>query len=230
MIIDLTGKKFGRYAVISRIEGLSRNVAMWHCVCDCGSSRAVSSASLRNGSAKSCGCLARERSSERIKARTRPLAERFWAKVTKHEDASRCWSWTAAKTPKGYGVIGSGGHRSPNTLAHRVSWEIANGSIPDGLFVLHRCDNPECTNPAHLFLGTNDDNIADMRAKNRNVDPPRRVGEAVNTHKLTATQVVQIRARFAAGIESQSAIARAFGVTSQQVGHIVRGEQWKHVA
>lgn len=91
---------------------------------------------------------------------------RFWAKVDRGDD---CWEWTGIKDPNGYGRCGMFGE----TLAHRVAWKLTREAIPGGLFVLHRCDNPPCCNPDHLFLGTQADNIADMdhKGRRRNWDP-----------------------------------------------------------
>ena len=93
-----------------------------------------------------------------------PLAERFWAKVARGS-TSECWLWLGGISSTGYGSIKrSGGAR---ITAHRASWELHRGPVPDGLWVLHRCDVRRCVNPAHLFLGTRLDNIRDMDAKGR---------------------------------------------------------------
>lgn len=90
------------------------------------------------------------------------LEDRFWAKVDKGAD---CWEWSAHRMPNGYGIINI--DSSPR-LAHRTAWELAYGAIPDELWVLHRCDNPACVRPDHLFLGTAKDNMQDMHQKGRN--------------------------------------------------------------
>lgn len=90
------------------------------------------------------------------------LADRFWKYAVVGMD---CWGWAASTAPKGYGCLGLGGGRVGR--AHRVSYELHYGPIPDGLHVLHTCDNPGCVNPAHLRLGTNADNVADRQAKGR---------------------------------------------------------------
>lgn len=96
----------------------------------------------------------------------RSLSERLWEKV----DVGRpdeCWPWRGSKK-RGYGRIrGEGGRQSRTLFAHRVVWQLEYGPIPFGLCVLHSCDNPPCCNPGHLFLGTNDDNLRDMRSKGR---------------------------------------------------------------
>tara|TARA_Y100000310_G_scaffold14352_1_gene14541 strand:- start:175 stop:714 length:540 start_codon:yes stop_codon:yes gene_type:complete len=98
------------------------------------------------------------------------LEERFWAKVKK---GPGCWLWTGATRPGGYGnlfTFRDKGRRNHFTSAHRASWEIHYGPIPDGLLVCHRCDNPPCVKPEHLFLGTNKDNQRDRRQKGRAID------------------------------------------------------------
>lgn len=110
-----------------------------------------------------CGCTAYV-----SQAPVPPIEERFWAKVNKTET---CWLWTGAKQRLGYGHISIGNDRF--TSAHRLAYELANGPIPDGLFACHRCDNPACVRPDHLFLGTQQDNLRDAWRKGRGVIPSR---------------------------------------------------------
>jgi len=108
-----------------------------------------------------------------------------------------------------------------HVLAHRYSWDLANGPIPDGMQVCHQCDNPSCVNPAHLFLGSNQDNVTDMVAKDR-------VQRGMRHHKakLTDDQVEQIRVRLVRG-ERQRLIAADYGVTQSCVSMIGTGESRK---
>ena len=92
------------------------------------------------------------------------MTERFWENVSKTET---CWVWIGHRKETNYGVISEGKRKGRPKSAHRYSWEIHNGPIPEGLCVLHRCDNPPCVNPEHLFLGTLADNAQDMLAKGR---------------------------------------------------------------
>ena len=94
------------------------------------------------------------------------LQERFWSKVKKGDG---CWIWTGGRNHKGYGQIWTG---VKHKMAHRIAWELAFTRPPDDLKVCHRCDNPPCVNPAHLFLGTIADNNRDMMAKGRFRPPP----------------------------------------------------------
>jgi len=142
------------------------------------------------------------------------LVERFWSKVNKTEG---CWFWTASTSKSGYGQLGSGGRPHTMLKAHRVSWELANGPIRDGLWVLHQCDNPICVNPDHLFLGTNLDNIADMNRKKRNLF--QRNNPSL---KLSDGQVKEIRDRRSNG-ERLRSIAKDFGVTEGTVSRIASG-------
>ena len=132
-----------------------------------------------------------------------------------------CIPWIGATYRRGYGKIGRNGH---SVCAHRLAWELAHGPIPDGLDVLHECDNPPCVNPEHLFLGTKADNVADMIAKGRQA-----CGEVVATSKLTTRDVLGIRAQYAAGV-SQSQIARTHDIGQAHISRIVNRKCWKHVS
>lgn len=139
---------------------------------------------------------------------------RFWSKVDK---TGECWVWRACIGNHGYGQFGL---RPSYVLAHRFSYELANGPIGVGLCVLHRCDNRRCVNPEHLFLGTRTDNARDRDAKGR---AP--YGERHPMAKLTAMQVADIRAQHAAGAGKEDLAAR-FGVTESNVGLILRRQTW----
>jgi len=130
-----------------------------------------------------------------------------------------CTEWSGNKTRFGYGMFNDG---TKNRLAHRVVWEKTRGVIPGGLCVLHRCDNPSCVNPEHLFLGTKADNNRDKIAKGRARHP---AGSKANNAKLVEDQVRAILAD-----ERQYAeIAAAYGVSHATISHIKNGRNWKAI-
>lgn len=149
------------------------------------------------------------------------LIARFWSKVDKRSP-DECWLWQAARLTSGYGQFRVGRRM---TVSHRVAWQIANGPIPEARFVCHRCDNPPCCNPAHLFLGTPSDNTRDMYMKDRY--PVRRGAEATRS-KLSEDDVRTIRALRAAGTQL-STLAERFGVSIQNVHGIVHRRHWRHI-
>jgi hypothetical protein len=161
-------------------------------------------------------------------------AERFWSKVHPANDLG-CTEWAAHRSPQGYGRLAVDGAQ---LRAHRFAWELMRGPIPDGLQVLHRCDNRACVNVEHLFLGTQKDNIVDMIAKGRDArgdkngarSRPERLprGEAHGRAKLSAEDVMEIRSRCAGG-ESHSALAMRFGVGRATIGLIHRRQRWTHL-
>lgn len=149
------------------------------------------------------------------------LKKRFDQKWLLNKETG-CWDWTASCAGKGYGQIKIPGTRKQD-YAHRVSYRINIGEIPEGKYVLHRCDNPKCVNPAHLFLGNAKDNAQDMRDKGRHLP-----GESNTEAVLTAKDVVAIRAVLDTGMP-QSRIAKMFGISQITVSRIKRRLRWAHV-
>lgn len=131
-----------------------------------------------------------------------------------------CIEFDGARDQDGYGMKSREGrmHR-----AHRLAYMDSVGPIPAGIRVLHRCDNPPCINPEHLFLGTHDDNMQDKLAKGRNC-----YGTDNGQTKLNAAKVIDIRLRMAGG-ESMCSIGRVYGVDFKTVRDIRDGKTWKHV-
>lgn len=127
-----------------------------------------------------------------------------------------CWEWKGARTKGGYGTY-------KRTTAHRHAYECTYGPIGAGMVVMHTCDNPPCINPAHLKLGTQQQNLADMWAKGRAGDC-RVFGEKHGRCKVTTADVEAIRAEYAAGGISQWALAHKYGLKQRQISRIVRGE------
>jgi hypothetical protein len=147
-----------------------------------------------------------------------PLEQRLWAKTDKTGD---CWLWTAHRNRQGYGTLRV---QKRTRMAHRVAWELENGPIPSGLQVCHRCDNPPCVNPAHLFLGTSQDNKLDSVAKGRHAH-----GERDGFANLTAEIVAKVRREHAEGV-SCAELARRHGVTWAAIKFAIVRRTWRHVA
>lgn len=137
--------------------------------------------------------------------------------ITYNDD---CIEWDAGCFSNGYGAIRVG---LKQKKAHRVVFEEVNGPIPDGMVVMHTCDNPPCINPDHLRLGTVADNVADRVAKDRTSK-----GEQHGQHRLSEAQIRLIRQRNANG-ETKVQLGKDFGVSDAMIGCIVRRSSWKHV-
>jgi len=135
------------------------------------------------------------------------LVVRFWSKVIKTDG---CWLWTGSKNPHGYGGFRYCGRL---IMAHRFAYEITYRALLPGEKACHRCDNPSCVRPDHLFAGTQADNLADCRRKGRNLT------------KVSDEDVVQIRKLYRPKIVPLSKLATTFGITREQVWHIVTGKQ-----
>jgi hypothetical protein len=152
-----------------------------------------------------------------------PPEVRFWRHVDK---SGECWVWTGHKHRFGYGLFALSGRQ--RVTAHRFSFYLSNGPIPDELCVCHKCDNPSCVRPNHLELGSQAYNVKDMWSKRR-ANPGWAGGEKNGMSKLTEEAVRDIRSRYATGKVSQYALAREYGVTRPLIGMIVRGQIWQHL-
>lgn len=144
---------------------------------------------------------------------------KFWKRV---EKTDWCWNWTGRKVGKGYGILDL---NATTMQAHRFSWVLHHGKIPDGMLVCHHCDNPGCVRPDHLFVGDDSANMQDMLRKGRG---NKAKGEKNSNAKLTEAQVRQIVHRGRAG-ESRKTLALECGVSPRAVDFILQGRNWKHL-
>lgn len=150
------------------------------------------------------------------------LPETFWTLVQRGNRRD-CWTWKGTIITGGYGVFRVGKVRKG--AAHRVAWMLTHGRIPPGLLVCHKCDNPPCCNPAHLFLGTHAENVHDCIQKGRRA---RMLGSKHPMAKLTESDVTVIRRRRATG-EGLKPIASDYAVTIQTISYIANRKIWSHV-
>jgi hypothetical protein len=159
-------------------------------------------------------------------AKYRPIEERFREKY--FVDSNGCWIWTASTNNAGYGEIrfyktGRGGNA--NEYAHRVSWILKNGPIPEGANILHKCDIGRCVNPDHLFLGSLSDNSVDCLKKNR------KQGRT----KLSTEDVIEIRKHCNVGTISKhnegwvKPLTDKYGISRNQLWNIAKGYSWRFV-
>jgi hypothetical protein len=168
---------------------------------------------------------------------------RFWGYVSKPDDPSACWPWQGRRDHTGYGRFSytTQVRKKSSTAAHRYSYFLANGFIPDGMHICHSCDNRQCVNPAHLWPGTDLDNSRDKHKKGRGNNPsglrnarytrPDRTprGETHPHAKLTNATVIQIRKRYTEDNITFAQIAREFGILPWHASRITQGKAWAHV-
>lgn len=195
----------------------------------------MANAAKRKGDKCACGCgyWPAKRGAMYVRGHRPPksLSDRFWPKVAGAMESGGCWEWQGSIGTNGYGQMSQPGTRKL-IPAHRASWIIHFGAIPNNLWVLHRCDNKRCVHPAHLFLGTLQDNVDDAVAKGI-IKATRAKGERSGNAKLTDAQVAEIRRRHNPGLHparktggSSLELAREFGVTKQYIWQLVRGH-WR---
>lgn len=191
------------------------------CHCGCGQTTPVADRSnAKLGHIK--GCHVRFILGHALNLRTiRPVADRFWEKVDKR-GTNDCWDWQAGGDQHGYGQLNVDGRA---VRAHRISYELHYGPIPDGLDCLHTCDRPPCCNPAHLFVGTAKDNSDDMHKKGRfNKVQGERVGNAF----LTNAQAREFRRMFKESNMSITAFATFHGVPVNTMWNVLRYKTYKN--
>lgn len=160
------------------------------------------------------------------------MEERFWSYVLRGDG---CWEWTGHRSSRGYGGFSLGKKHEGNESAHRVSWRLANGPIPEGMLVCHHCDNRACVRPDHLFLGTHDDNMRDMREKGRGTSGDRhwkrkypwmvKRGEKSHLSKLSDADAAEIVRAYFARESTVNELARRFGIATSTVQRLVRGRR-----
>lgn len=215
----ILGQRFGRLVVTARAGSTASGARLWRCKCDCGKETIAGTYRLRHGCVKSCGCYRSDSLRQRYEASRH---RNFWNRVDRRGD-DECWEWRGRLNEDGYGKLR---FRSDDWAAHRLSWFLCFGEIPEGMCVLHHCDNPKCVNPVHLFLGTHADNMRDMAQKGRRKHIG--CGEDNSSAKLTVSDVRCIHELRARGA-TQQAIADRFEVTQAHVSRILLGHVWENV-
>lgn len=193
------GSRYGNLTVTGTVIDADGR-ALWSCVCACGARRDIPRRELVRGLKLCEGCPFQ-------------WEKNFWDRVNK---TSECWEWTGYRGLTGYGSFR---WNNAHHVVHRISWTLSNGPIPDGMKVLHRCDNRPCVRPDHLFLGTQTDNMRDMSQKGR--------GRGGGT-RFSVDKVLAIRAARAGGASLRDLVER-FGISLSSASNLASGKTWSHL-
>lgn len=210
----LVGLRFGKWTVEAFQPKTTTSRAQYLCRCDCGTKEVMRRSRLTCGRSLHCGC------ERRLSVRT----DTFWSRVQRNSP-DKCWPYMGLRASKGYGLYRVVAKR---WLAHRWAWTISNGEIPDGMCVLHMCDNPPCCNPAHLWLGTVVNNNQDRHTKGR-TRTGTQIGESSHFAKLTAQDVIDAREAYESGKITLKDLAHRFAVHKSTLGLIVNRKTWRHI-
>lgn len=230
------GVKIGYLTFIRRYELSEKGNPKAYFLCECGKEFITRIGTAKNGKAKSCGCQTNkfraiastkynpaERTESGIKKipnLTQELINRFNGKIKCTDNLNECWEWQAG-TSFGYGHFNIG---ETEYIASRIAYSLHYKKDPLELCVLHKCDNPKCCNPYHLFLGSKSDNMIDMASKGRS-----NKGVEVNTNKLTGEQVKEIRYLYMMGAMNKSQLGKEYGVYHSNIISIINYKTWKHI-
>lgn len=219
---DISGKSF-YYLTAIKLSHINKHKGYWLCKCVCGNEKIISCENLKRGHSKSCGCLVRKKG-ELLRKNNK---ERILNKVKINSNG--CWEWVNSIETNRYGKCGGG---YPDQLAHRASFILFKGNIPDGMYVCHHCDNPPCINPDHLFLGDAKSNALDASKKGRlvclNNKSKASRGELNGNCKLNDDKVKYIRFICDLGFR-KSEVASFFDVSLGQIKLISGRKSWTHI-
>lgn len=211
---DLTGLQFNKLLVLGFLSKNSKSQTRWLCRCECGTLTVVRGGNLKNGHTKSCGECVNHITNEQYDSL---IASRILEHI--HITESGCWEWQKGRHEFGYGWVS---YRGRSQTAHTLSYKLFCGPT-NGMYVLHKCDNPSCCYPLHLFLGTQQDNIRDAMLKGRMPH-----GESHWNATLTDSQVALIREMHRQG-SPYCDISNAVQCSDVTVCKIITGHAWRHV-
>ena len=220
--MNLKGRRFGRLLVLKRstdsVSDSGFTMAMWLCLCDCGNEKTVRQQKLLQGTTKSCGCIRKEKAKKwASKLNLVVDVEKYIKDRVSINPDTGCWEWVGSFFSNGYARAGLKGY---SKRASRLCYSYFVGEIPKNMFACHKCDNPGCVNPDHIFIGTAKDNLLDMSNKGRSLR-----GEKSPNAKLTEDKVIKIRN----SKKPKEYWSKKYNVSIFTIRDVMNGRTWKHV-